>query len=84
VFDVLEKKIKEESFRVHENTLLLPFAPQVDILKRASLFITHAGMNSVSESIQYGVPLICVPQYGDQPLVAYRVSLFLFFYSFFC
>lgn len=54
--------------------LLIPHTPQIEILKRASLFITHAGMNSVSEAINYGVPIICMPLSGDQPFVAWRVA----------
>lgn len=54
--------------------LLIPHTPQIEILKRASLFITHAGMNSVSEAINYGVPIICLPLSGDQPFVAWRVA----------
>jgi UDP:flavonoid glycosyltransferase YjiC (YdhE family) len=30
-------------------------------------------MNSTSESIHFGMPMICVPVGADQPLVAYRV-----------
>jgi UDP:flavonoid glycosyltransferase YjiC (YdhE family) len=54
------------------NILLVPHTPQVEILKRAHLFITHAGMNSVSEAVNYGVPIICLPLSGDQPFVAFR------------
>ncbi len=31
-------------------------------------------MNSASEAIQYGVPIICLPLSGDQPFVAWRVA----------
>lgn len=58
----------------NDNILFVPHTPQVEILKRAHLFITHAGMNSVSEAIQYGVPIICLPLSGDQPFVAWRVA----------
>lgn len=58
----------------NEKILFVPHTPQVEILKRAHLFITHAGMNSVSEAIQYGVPIICLPLSGDQPFVAWRVA----------
>ncbi|CAF0718066.1 unnamed protein product [Brachionus calyciflorus] len=58
----------------NENILLIPHTPQVEILKRAHLFITHAGMNSVSEAVNYGVPIICIPLSGDQPFVAWRVA----------
>jgi hypothetical protein len=50
-----------------DTILLIPHTPQVEILKIANLFITHAGMNSVSEAINYGVPIICLPLSGDQP-----------------
>lgn len=58
----------------NDNILLIPHTPQVEILKRAHLFITHAGMNSVSEAVNYGVPIICIPLSGDQPFVAWRVA----------
>ena len=38
------------------------------------MIITHGGMNSSSEGLYNGVPLIVVPQFGDQPLVARRVA----------
>ena len=47
---------------------------QIDLLRRASVFITHGGMNSVSEALWYGVPLVVFPQHGDQHLVAGRVA----------
>nr|QVK45631.1 UDP glucuronosyltransferase [Brachionus paranguensis] len=58
----------------NDNILLIPHTPQVEILKRTHLFITHAGMNSVSEAMNYGVPIICLPLSGDQPFVAWRVA----------
>lgn len=50
------------------------FVPQLEILKRACLFITHGGLNSVSEGIYYNVPLIVFPQQGDQFSVAHQVN----------
>lgn len=29
-------------------------------------FITHAGMNSIRETVAKGVPMVCVPLFGDQ------------------
>lgn len=48
--------------------------PQLEVLKRASLFITHAGMNSVNEALYYEVPLLVIPQAFDQVMVARRVE----------
>ena len=73
VYEKFQHKIKNENYKIPENILILPSVPQIEILKRASLFITHAGMNSTSETIHYGVPVICLPIMGDQPLVAIRI-----------
>jgi UDP:flavonoid glycosyltransferase YjiC (YdhE family) len=44
----------------------LNWAPQVDILKKASLAIIHGGLGSIKECIYYGVPMIIVPMGFDQ------------------
>jgi zeaxanthin glucosyltransferase len=54
--------------------LVVSYAPQLDILKRAALVITHAGINTVLESLCEGVPLVAVPLAHDQPGVAARVK----------
>lgn len=56
------------------NFIVRRYVPQLEILQRAALFITHGGMNSTSEALLYGVPVIVVPQHGDQFLVAGRVT----------
>ncbi len=49
------------------------FLPQLEILKRADVFITHAGFNSVNEALYFGVPMLAVPQVNDQYTVAKRL-----------
>ncbi|CAF0811036.1 unnamed protein product [Brachionus calyciflorus] len=66
--------IESKKYSIPENIYIVKSAPQVEILKRASLFVTHSGMNSTSESIHYAVPMICIPLSEDQPVVAYRVA----------
>jgi MGT family glycosyltransferase len=51
-----------------------PYVPQLDVLRRASAFVTHGGMNSVSESLALGVPVVVVPQMGEQEIVGRRVE----------
>jgi MGT family glycosyltransferase len=47
--------------------LVVEYAPQPDILAHASLTITHAGMNTILDSLSYGVPLIAIPITFEQP-----------------
>jgi MGT family glycosyltransferase len=46
--------------------------PQIEILQRAAVFITHGGMNSVQEALYYGVPMVMAPQGADQFWVSAR------------
>ncbi len=46
--------------------LVSPFLPQVSILRRASLLVTHAGNNSVTEALAEGVPMLALPFSTDQ------------------
>ncbi|MGL6105573.1 nucleotide disphospho-sugar-binding domain-containing protein [Romboutsia sp.] len=36
--------------------------------------MTHCGMNSVNESLYYGVPMVLYPQHSEQNMVADRVA----------
>ncbi|MFD0677976.1 MULTISPECIES: macrolide family glycosyltransferase [unclassified Paenibacillus] len=56
------------------NFIVRNYVPQIEVLQHAKLFITHGGMNSTSEGMYYGVPLIVLPQSADQPVVARRVA----------
>src|SRR2546429_1231453 len=58
---------------VPANAILVNTAPQLDILKRASLMMTHGGFNSVKEAIFFGVPMILFPMIRDHPAIAARV-----------
>jgi MGT family glycosyltransferase len=54
--------------------LVVKYAPQLEIVKRAAAVITHAGLNTTLESLAEGVPLVCIPLGNDQPGVAARVA----------
>ena len=56
------------------NFVVRPWIPQLEVLRRASVFVSHGGMNSVSESLYSGVPLVVVPQMGEQEIVGHRVE----------
>ncbi len=54
--------------------IVVPFAPQIELLKRAALCITHAGLNTTLEALGQGVPLVAIPIGFDQPGVAARIA----------
>lgn len=56
-----------------DNFVVMPHVPQLEVLERTSVFITHGGMNSASEALWYGVPLVVIPHRGDAFLVAQQV-----------
>lgn len=47
--------------------------PQLDVLRQATVFLSHAGMGSTMEAMYFGVPLITVPQMIEQEINADRV-----------
>ena len=56
------------------NVKLVPYADQRALLRLATLFITHAGANSVLEGLDAGVPLLMAPLVNDQPHNAWFVE----------
>ena len=51
-----------------------PRVDQLAVLARSHVFLSHCGMNSVSESLYLGVPLVLFPQQQEQALVARRAA----------
>ncbi|MCM1496445.1 MAG: glycosyltransferase [Bacteroides sp.] len=47
---------------------------QIDVLPHCRYFINHGGLNSVYESIYFGIPQICLPQQEEQRYVSYVVQ----------
>jgi zeaxanthin glucosyltransferase len=56
------------------NTLVVRSAPQIALLKRAKLCITHAGLNTTLESLAQGVPMVAIPMGYEQPGNAARIA----------
>ena len=54
--------------------VVVSYAPQLELVKKAAAVITHAGLNTVLESLAEGVPLVALPLGNDQPGVAARVA----------
>jgi len=60
--------------RLAGDPIVVPFAPQLDLLKKAGVVVTHAGINTVLESLSEGVPMVAIPLGNDQPGVAARLA----------
>ena len=50
------------------------YMPQTDLLRHASLFITHGGGNSFHEALYLQCPMLVIPFFGDQHQVAEYVN----------
>ena len=72
---MLEPGYHSQLGEIPPNFLIKSFLPQLEILRRSDLFITHAGFNSVTEALYFGVPMLALPQVNDQHMVAKRLSL---------
>ena len=67
--------IKREIFgSLPENIKIYPYVNQLEVLSKADVFITHCGMNSVSESLYMATPMVLCPQTNEQRAVARRVK----------
>ncbi|MBR2402104.1 MAG: hypothetical protein IKB01_04925 [Lachnospiraceae bacterium] len=67
-FDVSKLK------NVPDNIHIYSSVPQVEVLGYADVFVTHGGMNSVSESLVKGTPMVVIPFVSDQPVNARRIE----------
>ncbi|CAH2062357.1 unnamed protein product, partial [Iphiclides podalirius] len=62
-------KFEEKMDGLPKNVHIRPWMPQTSILAHPNVrvFITHGGLLSTLESLRYGVPIVAVPVFGDQP-----------------
>jgi len=53
---------------IPDNVMVVDWMPQIDLLghNNTVLFISHCGMNGVSESLFYRVPILGMPIFADQ------------------
>lgn len=79
VFDVQlvislgQKTNSQSQLDLPGSPIVVGYAPQMELLKKASLVITHGGLNTTLESLYNGVPLVAIPISYDQPGVAARL-----------
>ena len=64
----------EYNGEIPDNIQIYDFVDQMAVLSIADVFITHCGMNSVSEGLYFEVPLVMFPQTPEQGAVAKRTE----------
>ncbi len=64
----------EQLGKLAGDPVVVSFAPQLDLIDKAEVVITHAGINTVLESLSEGVPLVAIPQGNDQPGIGARLA----------
>ena len=64
----------EKLQKLSENVFVHSTVDQIAVLEKADAFLTHCGMNSASEGLYFGVPLVMLPQTSEQGGVAARVE----------
>lgn len=60
--------------KLPEHVEVYPSVDQIAVLEKADVFLTHCGMNSVSEALYFGVPLLMFPKTKEQEGVAARAA----------
>jgi MGT family glycosyltransferase len=53
---------------------VVPYAPHQQLIEKAALVITHAGMNTTLAALSSGVPLVAIPITNEQPGIASRIA----------
>lgn len=56
------------------NFIVKNYVPQLKVLERTDVYISHAGMNSISESMFYNVPMLLLPKTIEQQINARRMD----------
>ena len=59
-------KLKNISSNIH----IYQHVPQLTVLKMSDVFVTHGGMNSISEALVFQTPMLVIPFVSDQPVNA--------------
>jgi len=65
---------REDATGFSGDPLVVSYAPQFDLLARAALTITHAGLNTVLDSLANGVPMVAIPITYEQPAIGRRLE----------
>ncbi|THA23711.1 glycosyltransferase [Streptomyces sp. RKND-216] len=65
---------RDELGSVPDNVRLMSWVPQLSVLRRADVFVSHGGTNSVMEAMYLGTPVVAVPYTPEQHFIAERLA----------
>jgi zeaxanthin glucosyltransferase len=64
----------ESLIKLPGSPIVVEYAPQLELLQKATLAITHAVPNTVLECLSNAVPMVSIPITNDQPGTAARLA----------
>jgi UDP:flavonoid glycosyltransferase YjiC (YdhE family) len=67
------RAVRPESVPAPPNVRVVRSAPHRQVLREASLVVTHAGHGTVMKTLSAGVPMVCIPMGRDQHANTTRV-----------
>ncbi len=59
---------------IPKNVTVAPHVPQLKIFPHTAVCVFHGGMNTTLEALAHNIPLIVIPQMGEQAMTARRVE----------
>ena len=65
---------KPADYNLPDTAIIVSFAPHQKLIDRASMIITHAGMNTTLGALSSGVPIVAIPITNEQPGIATRIA----------
>lgn len=65
---------KDYDIELPGSPIVVPFAPQQQLIDKAALVVTHAGMNTTLGALSSGVPMVAIPITSEQPGIAMRTA----------
>ena len=63
----------DQAAQMPDNFIVRSWVPQLELLGRVDAVVSHAGHNTVCETLAHGLPLVVAPIKDDQPVVAQQV-----------
>jgi MGT family glycosyltransferase len=71
---IASKLAASQLIDVPSNVKICPFINQIEVLKKAKVFVSHCGIDGLFEAASCGVPIVARPEKADQYLNATKLK----------